>query len=73
MKTMYKRTVALTFVLALICSLGINAAMPESGIVPLYNFIDETDCTIDINGTEASLKPSLEGRGTASAVDECAR
>ena len=43
-----KRSLALTFVAALLCSLAIaNAAMPESEIMPLYNFIESTSCTID--------------------------
>lgn len=61
MRNLMKRGLALTFVAALLCSLAIaNAAMPESEIMPLYNFIERTSCTIDINGTEASMEASVE-------------
>lgn len=60
MKTMFKRTLALTFALALFCSITANAAMPESEIMPLYNYIGDTTCSIVINGTEASMEASVE-------------
>ena len=56
MCTLMKRALALTFVAVLLCSLIVaNAAMPESEIMPLYNFIRSTSCTIVINGTRADL------------------
>ena len=68
MKTMCKRTLTLTFVAALLCSLAVvNAAMPESGIMPLYNYIEDTDCSIDINGTRADLSAFV----SAVNVDKC--
>lgn len=60
MRNLMKRSLALTFVAALLCSLAIaNAAMPESEIMPLYNFIERTSCTIDIYGTEAVMTASV--------------
>ena len=66
MKKTMKCMITLAFTLTMLCSLIANAAMPESEIIPLYNFIDDTDCSIDINGTEASMEASV----TADA-DKC--
>lgn len=68
MKTMHKRMLVLTFTLALLCSLTAHAAMPENGIMPLYNYIVDTDCSIDINGTKAVMTAFVKGN---SNVDKC--
>ncbi len=61
MKKMFKRTFALTFVAIMFCSLGFaNAAMPENEAVPLYNFITETDCSMEVTGTLAHLVAHVE-------------
>ena len=67
MKKTMKCMLALAFAMTMLFSLVANAARPESEIVPLYNFIDDTDCSIDINGTRADLSAFV----SAVNVDKC--
>lgn len=67
MKKTMTRTLALFFGITMLCSLVANAAMPESEIMPLYNFIEDTDCSIDINGTVANMIAFV----SAPAADRC--
>lgn len=66
MKILMKRTISLAFVMVMLFSLVANAAMPESEIMPLYNFIVDTDCSIDINGTGAVMTASVSAN-----ADKC--
>lgn len=68
MRNLMKRGLALTFVAALLCSLVVaNAAMPENEIMPRYNYIKDTSCSIAINGTVASMEAAVSGTN----VDKC--
>lgn len=68
MKKMMKRVIALSFTMAMICSLAVaNAAMPESEIMPRYNYIKDASCSITINGTVASMEAAVSGTN----VDKC--
>ena len=66
MKKTMKCMIALAFAMTMLCSLVANAAMPESEIMPLYNFIDDTECTIEINGTKAVMTAFV-----SAAADRC--
>ncbi len=59
MKKTMKCMLALAFTMTMLCSLVANAAMPENEIMPLYNYIVDTDCSIDINGTGAVMTASV--------------
>lgn len=55
MKKTMKSMIVLAFAMTMLCSLVANAAMPENEIMPMYNYIDDTECTIEINGTKAVM------------------
>lgn len=68
MKKIFERTISMSFVLALLCSLTFaSAAASESAVMPRYNYIVDTDCSIDINGTVASMEAAVRGNN----VDKC--
>ena len=60
MKKIFERTISMSFVLALLCSLTFaSAAASESAVMPRYNYIVDTDCSIDINGTVTSMEAAV--------------